>query len=85
VAAGLAQTRLDRLARVLPVLPLVPQTPAPMLTERERQIAVLAASGSSNRDIADELGVSVRTVEGHLYQVFMKLGVSSRAGLAGLV
>lgn len=85
VAAGLAQTRLDRLSRVLPVLPLVPQTPAPMLTERERQIAVLAASGSSNRDIADELGVSVRTVEGHLYQVFMKLGVSSRAGLAGLV
>jgi DNA-binding CsgD family transcriptional regulator len=85
IAAGLAQTRLDRLARVLPVLPVVPQTPAPMLTERERQIAVLAASGSSNREIADELGVSVRTVEGHLYQVFMKLGVSSRAGLAGLV
>lgn len=85
VAAGRAQTRLDRLTRTLPVLPLVPQVPAPVLTGRERQIAVMAASGASNRDIADSIGVSVRTVEGHLYQVFMKLGVSSRGGLDGLV
>ncbi|WP_138443644.1 helix-turn-helix transcriptional regulator [Sinomonas susongensis] len=84
-AAGRAQTRLDRLTRVLPMLPLVPQVPAPVLTERERQIAVMAASGAANRDIAEAVGVSVRTVEGHLYQVFMKLGVSSRAGLDGLV
>ncbi|MGN6404837.1 LuxR C-terminal-related transcriptional regulator [Sinomonas sp.] len=84
-AAGRAQTRLDRLTRVLPMLPLLPQVPAPVLTERERQIAVMAASGASNRDIADAIGVSVRTVEGHLYQVFMKLGVSSRSGLDGLV
>jgi DNA-binding CsgD family transcriptional regulator len=67
------------------MLPLLPQVPAPVLTERERQIAVMAASGASNRDIADAIGVSVRTVEGHLYQVFMKLGVSSRSGLDGLV
>ncbi|MDQ4490341.1 LuxR family transcriptional regulator [Sinomonas sp. ASV486] len=84
-AAGRAQTRLDRLTRILPVLPLVPQVPAPVLTSRERQIADMAASGSSNRDIAEAIGVSVRTVEGHLYQVFMKLGVSSRSGLEGLV
>lgn len=85
VAAGRAQTRLDRLTRVLPMLPLIPQMPAPILTERERQIAVMAASGVTNRDIAEAVGVSVRTVEGHLYQVFMKLGVSSRSGLDGLV
>ncbi|WP_334172081.1 helix-turn-helix transcriptional regulator [Sinomonas sp.] len=84
-AAGRAQTRLDRLTRVLPMLPLVPQVPAPVLTERERQIAVMAASGATNRDIADAIGVSVRTVEGHLYQVFLKLGVASRSGLDGLV
>ncbi|NUP73082.1 MAG: helix-turn-helix transcriptional regulator, partial [Sinomonas sp.] len=84
-AAGRAQTRLDRLTRILPTLPLIPQVPAPVLTERERQIAVMAASGATNRDIADAVGVSVRTVEGHLYQVFMKLGVSSRSGLDGLV
>jgi DNA-binding CsgD family transcriptional regulator len=84
-AAGRAQTRLDRLTRILPMLPLLPQVPAPVLTERERQIAVMAASGATNRDIADAIGVSVRTVEGHLYQVFMKLGVSSRSGLDGLV
>ena len=84
-AAGRAQTRLDRLTRVLPMLPLVPQVPAPVLTERERQIAVMAASGATNRDIAEAIGVSVRTVEGHLYQVFLKLGVASRSGLDGLV
>ena len=41
--------------------------------------------GRSNRDIALEMGVSVRTVEGHLYQVFTKLGVTSRGDLPGLV
>ncbi|MFN3924727.1 MAG: helix-turn-helix transcriptional regulator, partial [Pseudarthrobacter sp.] len=35
--------------------------------------------------IALEMGVSVRTVEGHLYQVFTKLGVTSRGDLTGLV
>jgi DNA-binding CsgD family transcriptional regulator len=45
----------------------------------------MAGRGASNRDIAMEMGVSVRTVEGHLYQVFTKLGVTSRGDLTGLV
>lgn len=52
------------------------------LTARERSIARKAASGTSNKKIAEELGISVRTVEGHLYQVYSKLHVGSRRELA---
>jgi DNA-binding CsgD family transcriptional regulator len=51
------------------------------LTEREREIVSLAARGLSNREIADRLAVSVRTVEGHLYRAGNKLGVSDRSEL----
>ncbi|WP_457966378.1 LuxR C-terminal-related transcriptional regulator [Arthrobacter sp. D1-29] len=85
VSARTAQARLDILAATVPSLPIVPSTGSPLLTSRERQIARLAGRGASNRDIALEMGVSVRTVEGHLYQVFTKLGVTSRGDLTGLV
>ncbi|MCC3272955.1 LuxR C-terminal-related transcriptional regulator [Arthrobacter zhangbolii] len=52
------------------------------LTARERSIARKAAAGTSNKKIAEELGISVRTVEGHLYQVYSKLHVGSRRELA---
>lgn len=80
-----AQSRLDRLSQLVAELPVVPRGNTPLLTERERQIARLAGHGVSNRDIARDIGVSVRTVEGHLYQVFAKLSVSSRRDLLGLV
>lgn len=51
------------------------------LTPRELQVARQAIRGMSNRDIASKIGVSVRTVEGHLYQVFAKLGITSRTEL----
>ncbi|MDJ0312325.1 LuxR C-terminal-related transcriptional regulator [Arthrobacter sp. H35-D1] len=51
------------------------------LTPRELQVARLAIRGMANREIASKIGVSVRTVEGHLYQVFAKLGITSRAEL----
>ncbi|MCU1574616.1 MAG: transcriptional regulator, LuxR family [Micrococcaceae bacterium] len=79
LSARAAQHRLDRLVRALPVLPLVPRTEGPELTEREREVAKLAAKGMSNREVAAALDVSVRTVEGHLYQIFTKLGITSRA------
>ncbi|CAM3162686.1 Putative HTH-type transcriptional regulator/MT0914 [Arthrobacter ulcerisalmonis] len=80
-----AQARLDILATTVASLPIIPTSGSPLLTNRERQIARLAGRGASNRDIALEMGVSVRTVEGHLYQVFTKLGVTSRGDLTGLV
>jgi DNA-binding CsgD family transcriptional regulator len=52
-----------------------------VLTRREREIAGLAAAGSSSREIADKLVLSVRTVENHLQNAYSKLGVSTRAGL----
>lgn len=48
------------------------------LTEREIEVLKLAAKGMSNREIADELFISVRTVQVHLTNVFNKLGVGSR-------
>jgi DNA-binding CsgD family transcriptional regulator len=54
----------------------------PLLTRREREIAGLAAAGTSSKDIADKLFLSVRTVDNHLQRVYGKLGVGSRAELA---
>ncbi|MGY1664191.1 AAA family ATPase [Geodermatophilus sp. SYSU D00705] len=51
------------------------------LTSQEHQIAMLAASGLSNKQIGSRLYLSPRTVGAHLYRVFPKLGISSRAAL----
>jgi DNA-binding NarL/FixJ family response regulator len=63
---------------------LVAATPLP-LTEREREVATLARGGLSNRDIAARLGVSIRTVEGHIYRACLKVNVPNRAALAALL
>lgn len=49
-----------------------------LLTDREVEVLTLAARGKSNKEIAEELSVSVRTVEAHLGHIFTKLDVSSR-------
>lgn len=55
-----------------------------VLTDRERFVASAAASGLTNLEIAEQASVSVRTVEGHLYQVYSKLGISKRGELYAL-
>lgn len=52
------------------------------LTERETTVARHAASGQSNAQIADALGITERTVKAHLSAVFDKLGVTDRLQLA---
>jgi DNA-binding NarL/FixJ family response regulator len=52
------------------------------LTGQESQVAELAAAGLSNREIGERLFMSPRTVSTHLYRVFPKLGITSRADLA---
>jgi DNA-binding CsgD family transcriptional regulator len=52
------------------------------LTPREREIALLAAAGSSSREIAERLVVSVRTVDNHLQHAYRKLGVTRRQDLS---
>jgi len=52
------------------------------LSDREREVAVAAAQRLRNREIAERLGLSVRTVENHLANVYRKLGVTGRDDLA---
>jgi DNA-binding CsgD family transcriptional regulator len=44
---------------------------------------MLAAGGASSREIATRLHLSIRTVDNHLQNIYAKLGVAGRAGLAG--
>jgi DNA-binding CsgD family transcriptional regulator len=63
--------------------------PAPraldLLAPQELQIARLAAEGLTNREIGQQLYLSHRTVSNHLYRIFPKLGITSRAELAAVV
>ena len=55
------------------------------LSEREKEIALLVAKGFSNKDIAEQLFVSERTVKTHLGSIFLKTGSKSRLKLALLI
>lgn len=59
-------------------------TPIP-LTQREREVALLAAQGLTSRMIGERLFVASRTVDNHLARVYAKLGVTSRAELAAVL
>lgn len=52
------------------------------LSDREQEVAELAAQGHSSREIAGRLYLSVRTVDNHLYRCYSKLGIASRDELA---
>ncbi|WP_406108020.1 AAA family ATPase [Micromonospora globbae] len=56
-------------------------TRSTVLTPQEREIAELAGSGLTNKQIGEKLFLSHRTVGTHLYQIFPKLGITSRAAL----
>ncbi|KQQ68949.1 helix-turn-helix transcriptional regulator [Microbacterium sp. Leaf320] len=86
--ARAVSVRLDRLdaGEHLSVRSAEPLAPCrrvwePLLTVRELEVAMLVVEGSSNRDIAAALHVSVRTVEVHLGRVFAKLAVRTRVEL----
>ncbi|WP_261870411.1 helix-turn-helix transcriptional regulator [Mycobacterium marinum] len=66
-----------------PALLLAAQ-PLPLST-REREVASLVAQGLTTRQIAEQLSVSARTVEGHIYRACTKLGLSDREELATLI
>ena len=61
-----------------------PTGPVP-LTNREREIALLAADGLPSRVIAERLYVSVRTVDNHLARIYTKLGVTGRSELPAVL
>lgn len=64
--------------------PALVETPLAQLTARERQVAERAAAGRRSRDIAEELGISVRTVDNLLQRTYQKLGIEGRHELARL-
>ena len=55
--------------------------PQPILTDREKQVVRLVADGMSSREIADQLGLSVKTVDTHRANIMEKLGIHSSAEL----
>jgi DNA-binding CsgD family transcriptional regulator len=75
--------RCDRELSACGLTPIKRSRPEPTrLTPQERSVAELVASGMSNREVAAELLVSVKTVEVHLTRIYAKLGISSRGQLA---
>jgi DNA-binding CsgD family transcriptional regulator len=58
-----------------------PDTRTAALTAQEKQIATLAATGLTNKQIGQQLFLSHRTVGAHLHRIFPKLGITSRAAL----
>jgi DNA-binding CsgD family transcriptional regulator len=73
--------RADRELRATGITVSTSGTGLASLTPQQRQIALLAAAGHTNKEIAARLFLSPRTVSTHLYQVFPKLGITSRAAL----
>ena len=69
-----------------PATPMLtsPGGPVP-LTNREREVAILAASGLTSRAIAERLFLSARTVDNHLARIYSKLGITSRAELTAAI
>jgi DNA-binding NarL/FixJ family response regulator len=49
------------------------------LTDREVEVLVLLARGSTNRQVAEQLGLAEKTVGNHVEHIYQKLGVSTRA------
>jgi two-component system response regulator DctR len=76
-ALALSSTALDTAAGRAQVRRLLDE-----LTEREQEVMRLVVQGRANKQIADELDISVRTVEVHRARVFDKMGVRSAVELA---
>ncbi|HEX5622690.1 MAG TPA: AAA family ATPase [Solirubrobacteraceae bacterium] len=68
--------------RVARARPATDGEPLGSLTDREREIATLVAAGRTNREVAEQLFLSPKTIEAHLRNVYAKLGVRSRVELA---
>jgi DNA-binding NarL/FixJ family response regulator len=62
--------------------PVAAEAPVSGLTPREQEVLGLLAAGKTDREIAEALFVSVRTVEGHVARIFGKLGVRTRTAAA---
>jgi two-component system nitrate/nitrite response regulator NarL len=69
---------LDALAEAVPARPLANKAEFSVLSRREQEVVQGVADGMSNREIANNLGLTEHTVKNYLFRIFDKLGVSSR-------
>ncbi|MEV0900019.1 AAA family ATPase [Actinoplanes sp. NPDC049802] len=85
--AGWGGWRVAQLARIRAQLGMDPDgaAPAPALTPREREVAVLISDGLTNAELARRLFISPKTAAVHVSNILRKLGVASRTEVAGLV
>lgn len=79
-----AASRLVVATRIGALLP-GPSDPPPILTTRQREVAERVERGLGNAQIANELGISMKTVEKHLTEIHRRWGVRTRTGVARLV
>lgn len=82
IGQKLMHSLIQSAGRVAALVPEPELDWATSLTQRERQVAILAANGASNHGIALDLGISERTVKAHLSAVFLKINVTDRLQLA---
>ncbi|MGY2023142.1 LuxR C-terminal-related transcriptional regulator [Nocardia gipuzkoensis] len=76
---------LGRVSSPARTAPVVSEAAADVLTRREKDVARLVAAGHSNKRIAADLVISVRTAETHVEHILTKLGFTSRTQIAGWV
>jgi non-specific serine/threonine protein kinase len=81
---GMAMSLAEAIALARDETPAAASGPRP-LTRREREIAALVARGMGNREIAEQLFLSKRTVDSHIEHIFSKLSFTSRTQLAGWI
>ncbi|WP_409235807.1 AAA family ATPase [Streptomyces sp. PA5.6] len=77
------RTELRAADRTTAITPIAPIAPSDGLTAQELRVARLVSTGLTNKEVGAALQLSPRTVGAHLYRIFPKLGVTSRAALAG--
>jgi DNA-binding NarL/FixJ family response regulator len=77
--AGELASAVRRVGRGMTLFPPKGQQPAPLLSQREREVLDLIAVGSTNREIAERLYLSPHTVKEHTSSLYRKLGARNRA------
>ena len=83
--AAVALALADEAAPAAPAVPAQPPGPGDGLTPRQRQVAALVARGLTNREIAEKLVISKRTVDAHVEHILAKFGFTSRSQIPAVL
>jgi len=78
ITPSMAGRMLEEFRRLDKQPKISPEEIYPILTEREKEVLILVASGASNKDVAEKLSVSIHTVKSHIRKILDKLHLTSR-------